>query len=174
VQSGRHAHHRGLLLIGIFKLAKSLFFFAVGLGAIHLLHKDLGDVVMRVAVALGRDPEGRLVTLLMEKVDLIDADRLRQIGFGTFAYSVVALIEGYGLMRERVWAEYLTLSLTVLFLPWELYELARRPNVLRVSLLVVNLLVLGYLLLILRRKRQSLADESMNGLGSRAEETSRG
>ena len=34
---------RGLLLIGLFKLAKSVFFFFVGIGALHLLHKDLGD-----------------------------------------------------------------------------------------------------------------------------------
>ena len=49
---------------------------------------------------------------------------LREIGVGVFAYSGLALIEGIGLMLEKVWAEYLTLSLTIAFLPWELWELA--------------------------------------------------
>ena len=149
------AHDRGLLLIGIFKLAKSAFFFLVGLGALHLVHKDLGDELMRLAVLLKRDPEGRLVTLLMNQVDAIDAHRLREIGFGAFAYSALALLEGWGLMAEKVWAEYLTLSLTVIFLPWELYELARRPTAGHWGLLLINLAVLAYLLWLLRMKRRT-------------------
>ena len=151
------SHRGGLLLIGLFKLSKSLFFFCLGIGAFRLMHKDLGDEVMRVAQALRRDPEGRLVTLLMEKANLIDAAKLREIGFGTFAYSALALIEGTGLMLEKVWAEYLTLGLTVAFLPWELFELAREPSLFRLGLLIINLLVLVYLLWLLRRKGSSHA-----------------
>lgn len=150
-----HPHHdKGLLAIGIFKLAKSAFFFCLGVGAFKLLHKDLGDVAMRLAVILHRDPEGHFVTLMMKQVDRIDAHRLREIGFATFAYSALALTEGIGLMREKVWAEYLTTILTVMFLPWELFELFRDPNLMRLALLIANLVVLGYLLWLLQRKKQ--------------------
>ena len=150
------SHRRGLLLIGLFKLSKSLFFFGVGLGALHLMHKDLGNEIMRVAQEVRFvDPESRFVLLMMKKADMIDAARLREIGFGTFAYSALALIEGTGLMLEKVWAEYLTLSLTVAFLPWEVYELIREPSWFRLGLLAINELVLVYLLSILRRKRSS-------------------
>jgi uncharacterized membrane protein (DUF2068 family) len=144
---------RGLLLIGLFKLGKAIFFFCVGAGAIHLLHKDLGDEVMRLATRLRFDPEGRFVTLLLDKVDLIDAHRLRLISLATFGYSALALTEGIGLLLEKVWAEYLTLILTISFLPWELYELARRPDWFRLSLLLINLAVLWYLVWLLRRKK---------------------
>ena len=146
-------HDRGLLLIGLFKLGKAILFLLLGIGAIHLLHKDLGDEVMRMAASLKFDPESKFVTLLLDKVDLIDAHRLRQISVATFAYSALALTEGVGLLLEKVWAEYLTLILTVSFLPWELYELARRPGWFRLSLLLINLAVLGYLLWLLRRKK---------------------
>ena len=146
-------HDRGLLLIGLFKLGKAILFLLLGIGAIHLLHKDLGDEVMRLATSLKFDPESKFVTLLLDKVDLIDAHRLRQISLATFAYSALALTEGVGLLLEKVWAEYLTLILTVSFLPWELYELARRPSWFRLSLLLINLAVLGYLLWLLRRKK---------------------
>ncbi len=149
------AHDRGLLLIGLFKLGKSIFFFCIGVGAIHLLHKDLGDEVLRLADRFHFDPESRVVSLILEKVDLIDAHRLREIGFGTFAYSALALTEGVGLMLEKVWAEYLTLGLTVAFLPWELFELARKPDWFRLGLLLINLAVLGYLLWLLKRKRKA-------------------
>jgi len=149
----RHRHDRGLLLIGLFKLAKSILFFCLGFGAIHLLHKDLGDEVTRLATALKFDPESRFVSLILDKVDLIDAHRLREISLATFGYSAVALTEGVGLLLEKVWAEYLTLILTVSFLPWELYELVRRPSWFRVSLLLINLAVLWYLVWLLRRKK---------------------
>ena len=151
---------RGLLLIGIFKLLKSAFFFCIGVGAIHLMDKDLGDEVMRLAHALRFDPESRVVALLLDKVDLIDASRLKQIGFATFAYSALALTEGVGLLLEKPWAEYLTLGLTISFLPWELFELARRPDWLRLGLLLLNLAVLWYLLWLLKRKRLRSTDST--------------
>lgn len=149
---GRHSLDRGLLLIGLFKLAKSLFFFCLGIGAFHLMHRDLAEEATRLAHALRFDPESRITALLLDKVDLIDQRRLREIGFGTFLYSALALTEGVGLLLEKVWAEYLTLVLTVSFLPWELYELARRPSWFRLSLLLINLAVLWYLVWLLRRR----------------------
>ena len=56
-EKGRHpksSHDRGLLLIGLFKLAKAIFFFGVGVGAIHLLHKDLEDEIMRLAGSMSQ------------------------------------------------------------------------------------------------------------------------
>lgn len=150
-------HDSGLLLIGIFKLAKALLFFCIGIGAIHLLHKDLGDEAMRVATAMNFDPEGRVVGFILKKADLIDIHRLREIGFFTFAYSALALTEGVGLLMEKAWAEYLTLGLTISFLPWELFELIRKPSLFRVALLLINIGVLAYLVWLLNRKQKRTA-----------------
>jgi uncharacterized membrane protein (DUF2068 family) len=133
-------------------MAKSAFFFCVGMGAIHLLHKDLGDEVLKLAKILHRDPESRIVTLVLEKVDLVDAHRLRQLGIGTFAYSALALTEGIGLLLERTWAEFLTLALTLSFVPWEIYELVRHATWIKAGLFAINLAVLGYLVWLLERK----------------------
>jgi uncharacterized membrane protein (DUF2068 family) len=145
---------RGLLAIAIFKLAKSAFFFCVGLGLFHLLHRDLSEAAQNLATALHFEPEWRITALLTEKITLLDPKKLRDFGFFAFAYSGIALTEGIGLYLEKVWAEYLTLSLTVMFLPWEIYELMRRPSWMRLALLAINLLVLGYLLWILDRKKK--------------------
>ena len=150
-------HDRGLLLIGLFKLGKSLLFFAIGAGALHFIHKDLGDTILRVATILRFDPESRFIGMTMAQVDLIDHHRLREISMATFAYSGLALTEGVGLMLEKAWAEYLTLGLTLSFLPWELYELWRHTTWFRAGLLVINLIVLAYLLWLLRRKRDAPA-----------------
>jgi uncharacterized membrane protein (DUF2068 family) len=159
--NGQHRHRdRGLVAIGLFKLGKALFFFALGVGAIHLLHKDLGDEILRLAKELKFDPESKMVALLLDKVDLIDDHRLRLISLGTFGYSALALTEGIGLMLEKVWAEYLTLILTISFLPWEIYELSRHPNWFRLSLLLINLAVLWYLLWLLKKKRSGVNEST--------------
>ena len=152
-QARRRGRDRGLLLIGLLKLAKSILFFLLGVGVVKLLHKDIGDVVMRVAMALRLDPESGLVAMVLNKADLIDVHKLKLISAAAFGYSVVALTEGVGLVLEKVWAEYLTLGLTVAFLPWELYEIALKPNWFRVGVLVINLAVLWYLVWLLRRKK---------------------
>lgn len=152
-QARRRGRDRGLLLIGLFKLAKSLLFFAIGVGVVKLLHKDISDLVMRVAMALKFDPESGLVAMVLNKADLLDVHKLKLIGAAAFGYSVVALTEGVGLVLEKVWAEYLTLGLTVAFLPWELYEIALKPNWFRVGVLLINLAVLWYLVWLVRRKK---------------------
>jgi uncharacterized membrane protein (DUF2068 family) len=53
---------------------------------------------------------------------------------------------------EKLWAEYLTVGATTIFLPWEIYEIVRRPDWIRVGVLVINLAVLAYLSWSLRRR----------------------
>jgi len=149
-----NSHSRGLLLIGIFKLSKSLFFFAVGVGALHLVHKNVGELLLRVASMLHFDPEGQFIGMLQDKADLISGHQLRQLSLATFGYSALSLVEGIGLMMEKTWAEYLTLTLTICALPYEMYEMIRRPTTIHAGLLLVNVAVLAYLLWFIRRHRR--------------------
>lgn len=146
-------HDKGLLLIGGFKLVEAAFFVAVGMGVLHFLHRDLGDAVLRLTTRLKMDPEGRMVNFLLDHVDSITEHRLKQIGVATFLYAVIRVTEGVGLLMEKVWAEYLTVGVTAAFLPWELYEIFREVDAIRVGLFVINLAVLAYLILALKRKR---------------------
>ena len=139
-------------MVGLFKLSKAVFFGALAAGALKLVHQNVGDLALRAVDILKIDPEGRLASLVMDKADMISSHHLRQAGMLSFAYACVCVVEGIGLMLEKTWAEYFTLILTISFLPWELYELARRPDWFRLSLLLLNLAVLWYLVWLLRRK----------------------
>jgi uncharacterized membrane protein (DUF2068 family) len=147
-------HDRGLLMIGLFKLLEAVFFFLVGVGAIHFLHHDLGDAATRLAERLRFDLDGRMMSWVMDHLDDITAHRLKQIGAATFFYAGLRITEGVGLVMEKVWAEYLTVGVTISFLPWEMYEIGRKLDWLRVGLLLVNLAVLAYLIWWLRRGRR--------------------
>jgi len=153
----RKRRNRWLELIAVYKLLQAALLVAVGVGALRLLHKDLADVLTNLALALHRDPEGRLVTFLQNNVALLNDHRLRQISVFMFCYAAIGLIEGIGLMFEKVWAEYLTALITASFLPLEIIELAHRVTSFRVGLFVANLAVLAYLVFHLIRRRMQIS-----------------
>jgi len=144
--SPRKRHNAWLILIAAFKLIQALLFVAVGVGALRLVGKDVGDELQRMVDHLRFNPESRFVNFLLEKADIIDDHMLRRIGAVVFIYAGVDLIEGIGLYLEKAWAEYLTLAITASFLPFEIYEIFRRVTWIRVSLLVLNALIFFYLL----------------------------
>jgi len=151
----RH-HDGGLLLIGLFKLVEAVFFVLVGLGAFHYVHRDLGEAALRLAEHLrGVDPEHRVVAFVLNHIDTMTVRRLREIGILTFLYAGLRVAEGLGLVFEKAWAEYLTVGVTMSFLPWEMYEIVQRLDWFRVGLFVINLMVLGYLVWMLQRKKQA-------------------
>jgi uncharacterized membrane protein (DUF2068 family) len=153
--STRPRHHNSwLILISAFKLAQALLFIAIGVGALRLLHKDIGDMLEKLANHLRFNQESHFFNFVLEKAAIIDDRLLRRISVGVFFYAGLDLVEGIGLYLEKTWAEFLTLVITASFLPWEVYEVFRRITLVRVSLLTVNTLVFFYLLnLVTERQR---------------------
>ena len=145
------AHPLALRLIAAFKLLKGVLLLAVGIGALRLLHRDVAEVVNRWVAELRFDPQSRFIHALLLRAGAIDDHMLRRIGAGTFFYSALLLTEGVGLWLEKRWAEYLTVILTGSFLPLEIYELTRRINTTRVTILAINVIIVVYLIRFIRR-----------------------
>ena len=124
----------------------------MGFGVIRLLHKDIGDLLLRVTTALRFDPENRAVNILLERVALLSPQQLRAISFALFLYAGLDVIEGVGLVLEKVWAEYFTLFLTTSFLPWEFYEIIRHVTMFKVLLTLLNVVVVIYLAFVVKER----------------------
>jgi uncharacterized membrane protein (DUF2068 family) len=153
-------HRAGLVVIAAYKLLCALLFVLVGVGALRLLHKDVDDFAWHALVeVLHWNPESRVVSFLLERAELLDDPMLKRIGFGAFCYGAVCVAEGVGLYLEKVWGEVLTLLITASFLPFEIHELFRRVTPVRVGLLVINIVVLGYLLYLVVEKGARRAKE---------------
>jgi hypothetical protein len=90
-------------------------------------------------------------------------------GIAAIAWGALELIEGVGLWLDQLWAEYLTLIATLLLIPFELYELAIRPSLFKAGGLLVNVLIVLYLALALRRRLAVARPEDApeGGAGSR-------
>jgi uncharacterized membrane protein (DUF2068 family) len=147
----QRAHGRGLRLIAAFKLLKGLALLALGIGALGLLHKDVAALVMHWISVFQVDPHSHYMNLLLAKLSILDDRRLKELSVGTFIYSAVFLTEGTGLALGKRWAEYLTIGTTASLLPLEIYELAKHASIGKVLALVINLAVVVYLIVELRR-----------------------
>lgn len=141
-------------LIGIFKLVKGVLLIAAGIGALKLLHKDVGEVVQRWIDALRVDPDNRYVHSVLVKTWFVNDRTLKEIGAGTFAYAALFLTEGTGLLLRKRWAHYFTIVVTGSFLPLEIYELAQHPSATKVLVILINIAIVIYLIYNLRRQRR--------------------
>jgi uncharacterized membrane protein (DUF2068 family) len=145
-------HNRWLILIAAFKVAQAVLFIAIGVGALRLVGKDVGDLLLRLADHLRFNPESKLVNFVLDRAAFVDDRMLRRIGEVGFIYAALDLAEGTGLYLEKVWGEYMTLIITGSFLPLEVFELFRRLTLVRSGLLVINALVFVYLLKIVSER----------------------
>jgi uncharacterized membrane protein (DUF2068 family) len=148
-----HKKHRGLMAIAALKFVNGIGLLAIGLGALHYLHGDIEKDFAHWMELLRADPHNHYLIWLLEKLSNVDEHRLRQLSVGTFFYSALFLLEGTGLALAKRWAEYLTIVTTASLMPVEIYEIHVHISWPRVVVLLVNIIVVAYLILELRRTK---------------------
>lgn len=159
----RSKYDRWIFVIGAFKLLQAVLFILLGIGALRLLHADLPAMAEHFIVDVMRfNPEGHFVKVVLDRVALIDPHRLRQISAVIFSIAALDTIEGVGLMMEKAWAEFVTLILTASFLPWELFELARRVTAIKLGLTAINIAVLLYLVFYVKLRMRERQERRAN------------
>ena len=146
---------RVLRLIAVFKFLKALLLVAVSMGALNLLDPTVAARAQEWLRALATSSDRRVVQDLLQLVSRLSPERLEALGVGAFLYAGLFTTEGVGLWLGKRWAEYLTVIATGSFVPFEIYELARRPGPARLAALVLNLAVVVYLIYHLRRRESS-------------------
>jgi uncharacterized membrane protein (DUF2068 family) len=82
----------------------------------------------------------------LDKLFTLSKGTLIEAGIALLGYAVLEGVEAVGLWYGKRWAEYLTFIATVVFLPFEIYELTERVSPLKVIGFVINLAVVVYLI----------------------------
>ena len=145
------ARSAGLFIIGVYKLLEGLLMVAAGLGALKLLHRDVGAMAMHWVHVLKLDPDNHYIHKALVKVFNVTPRQLKELSAGTFIYAAIRLVEGIGLILRKLWAEYLVVIATGIFIPLEVYELVRRFTTIRLVLFLANVAIVIYLVSGLRR-----------------------
>jgi len=141
-----------LVLIGAFRLMKAALLILAGVGTLRLERPGTLYAIARWAHDLPMAPGRGVLLRSIEKFAHLSPDRKDLVAAGLFAYATLFLLEGFGLILERVWAEYLTIIATSSFIPFEIYEVVKRVTPLRIAFLATNIAIVMYL--IWRRRSQ--------------------
>lgn len=138
---------RGLLLrlIALFKFIKAILLIATGIGAFHFVHTNLTQYAENLVRRYHLDPGNHYVTLVLARTTSVTPRRLHELGAVAFIYAALFLLEGIGLWRLKRWGEWLTVIITGSLLPFEIYELCRRPSWAKLVVAIVNAVILWYL-----------------------------
>lgn len=148
----------GLEAIIVYKLTKSVVQGLLGIAAVWVIASGAEAAVATLAEFLLEHFTGagalRAATLLVRAAT---AGRLKILAFALLGDAVLSGVEGLALRAGRWWAPWLVVTATALLLPWELWELFRRPAWGRVAILAINLAVVAYLLRIVLREHRASA-----------------
>jgi uncharacterized membrane protein (DUF2068 family) len=143
--------YMGFRVIGFLKLASGAIALVLGFVFVRWVSRDPGQSIERWSAHLGLDPHNHLINLIISTLTGIDRSRLRAIQAGTFFYAILHLIEGIGLILERDWAGYLVVLATSSLIPFEIYEIVQKHSLFRIAVLLVNLAIVAYLVIQLRK-----------------------
>ena len=145
-----------LRLIAVYKLAKTLTFLALGVGLLHLLHHNVAEVLrIYVLDPMHFDPDSRFVHSAIDWASKVTPHSLRLASYGAFIAAAFFATEGTGLYLRKRWAEYFVVIVTSSLLPLEGYEIWHKVTLAKILLTAGNLMILGYLIVVIRRKRST-------------------
>jgi uncharacterized membrane protein (DUF2068 family) len=146
---------RLLKLIALERTGRSLLLVAAGIYLLTHVSSDFGRISERIMRAVELDPHRPFLRRIVDHLHQLHASQVRILGLAAIGYGVLELVEGIGLWRDRLWAEYLTVIATSLLLPWELYELIHKPTAWKAVGILVNVAIVVYLAYLLRRRLRS-------------------
>jgi uncharacterized membrane protein (DUF2068 family) len=149
---------RDRYVLRLIAIERVFHFLVLGaLGAAILLFADNRDVLNQDFTSVLKNLQGGLggpvassshgIVHDLRHLFAISITSLYLVGVAVVAYAVLEGVEAVGLWLGKRWAEYLTFIATIVFVPYEIYELTKSVSALKVVALVLNLAVAVYLLL---------------------------
>ncbi|WP_026841121.1 DUF2127 domain-containing protein [Citrifermentans bremense] len=145
--------YKGLRLVSIMEGMKGITVLAAGCGVLTLIHKDLHEMAVQLVEVLHLNPARHYPSIFIDTANRITEPQLWLLALSALAYSAVRLAEAYGLWKERPWAEWLGFLSGGIYLPVEVVEIWRKPVWPRIAVFIVNIAVVGYLAVMLKRRK---------------------
>jgi uncharacterized membrane protein (DUF2068 family) len=143
----RHTHRAGLRTVAFVEALKGVLALIGAYVFIHLIRRDVDfeEAAEHILFFFHISPYHRLSQQFLNAADkMSDASVATILGIA-IAYASLRFLEGYGLWRQRVWAEWLAIVSGCLYIPIEVWKLIRHPNELHWVILTINILVVLYI-----------------------------
>ncbi|NTU43430.1 MAG: DUF2127 domain-containing protein [Nitrospirales bacterium] len=144
----------GLHVVSVFEATKGLLVLLTGFGLLAYIHRDLHLAAEQLVRHFHLNPASRYPRIFLNLADHVTDGQLWIMAISALLYAVARFVEAYGLWNERRWAECFGLLTGGIYIPLELFEIARGVTWPKAVLLIVNVGVVGYLSVIVYQARQ--------------------
>lgn len=139
--------------IALFEAVKGIAAITASLGLLSLAHRDLRAIAYALIGHFHLDPDAHYPRMLLDFADVLGNANLRQAVMLAWAYAAIRLTEGYGLWKDRAWAEWLAALSGGVYLPLEVTHLLQHATIINGVVLVGNVAVVAYMMLRLWQRR---------------------
>src|SRR6201996_218807 len=125
-------------------LAAAIFLFASNKAA---LNADFTKILDDLQGGFGGpvNPGHHGIVHDLQRLFAISTNNLYLVGIGVAIYACLEGVETVGLWFSKRWAEYLTFIATIVFIPYEVDELAKGVSALKLITFILNLAIAVYL-----------------------------
>ncbi len=142
-----------LRIIALFKLAQAFLFVCAGVGLLQYLNEDVEVRLHHLMDSLHVDTDNHIPRWCLQQAGRLTNTKLESLSAICFLYATLFATEGTGLYLKKRWAEYFVVIVTGTLLPLEAYEIWHRVTWAKILLTAANLIILGYLIMVIRRKK---------------------
>lgn len=142
-----------LQAIALLEIVKGAAAILASLGVLSLAHHDLRALAFALIGHFHLDPEAHYPRLLLDEAQWLQQADVRQVVFFAGAYALLRFTEGYGLWKDRSWAEWLAAGSGAIYLPLEMSHLLHSTTWVNAGVLGLNALIVLYMLGRLWRKK---------------------
>ena len=97
------------------------------------------------------NPAKHIPKIFIEAAGNLTDGRLRSLALLALFYAAMRFVEGFGLWFAKRWSEWFALLSGGIYLPIEIYELAKGFTWLKICLTSINLTVVLYMIFMLKR-----------------------
>jgi uncharacterized membrane protein (DUF2068 family) len=151
----KKTHAAALRTIASYEAAKGALVLLAGMGLLELIHRDVQGFGEHLLRHFHLSPSSHYPRIFLELAAKLTDGWLWTLAAASLLYSGLRFSEAYGLWRGRRWAEWLGAASGAVYVPFEVVELFKKATALRAGSLILNLLIVGYLAQVLRRRSQS-------------------
>lgn len=151
------AEHRAIRLVAWFEAFKAALVLSAGTGLLTLVHKDAYAVAARLIEHAHLNPASRYPQIFLDAAARLTDSRLLLLAAGAAAYAGFRIVEAWGLLYEKAWAEVLAALSGAIYLPFEVVGWLEKPSWLRAAIFAVNLAIVGLMVHALLARRRARA-----------------
>ena len=148
---------RTVRFVAYLEAAKGIVVLAAATGLLSLIHQDVYQIAALLIEHAHLDPASKYPQIFLDAASKVEDPRLIMLAAGAALYSLVRLVEAYGLYFERAWAEILAALSGAIYVPFELLGLVRKPTWHGLALLLLNLVVVALMVRAVLRRRHRAA-----------------